>query len=159
DTDDLVSTDFMFMEYSREMNSKLIQEISCAAAGAFGGIPEQVGDAITDLWQRTFLSGDSMEQTGIICRTLSGEFAGCITAAPASRRTERTVFLTSFFVPLKFRGLGIGTELLERHRAVLRASGKEWILLAYTVVQDSVEPLLLRSGFEKTDSGFMAKIQ
>ncbi len=91
--------------------------------------------------------------------TLSNEFAGFITVSPVSERTQDIVVITGFYVQEKFRGLGIGTELLGKCLSYLKSRNKKWVLLTYTVIPDSLESLLLRSGFQKTGSVFSAKIQ
>ena len=68
------------------------------------------------------------------------------------------MILTSLFVSNGFRGLGIGTELLSMCLSELKRSGKNWILLPNIILPESLEPLLIRTGFEKIASGFAAKL-
>lgn len=160
DNGELLLGDFIFQEFNSERDTELILRFLSADSDLFGrDCPGQVRDAVSELWRRQFLCGGAEKQTGLICRTLTDEFAGCITAAPVSERAEETVVITSFFVPKKLRGLGIGTELLTKYLGALRSLKKKWILLTYTIVPDSIQPLLLRSGFQKTGSGFAAEIQ
>lgn len=159
DSEYLLLDDFAFFPYTKS-DFNFVCSLSERAGDFEGDWPEQIKDAANELWHRQFLFGDSLGQTGFICRTLSNEFAGCITASPVSnsKRTENIMLLTSFFVPEKFRGLGIGTELLNKCLSELKALKKEWILLTNTIIPESMEPLLLRSGFEKTGSGYSAEI-
>ena len=158
DNEYLLSDDFLFTPYS-DSDFQFISGIVETAGDFDGNWPEQINDAVKELWQRQFLLDDSSNRTGFICRTLSDEFAGFITASSVSRRTEKVMILTGFFVQEKFRGLGIGSELLEKLLFNLKTLKKEWILLTNTVIPDSLEPLLLRSGFKKTGSGYSAQIQ
>lgn len=160
DNEDLIKNDFIFLDYSSENYFELIKHFTNAASGDFNNqIPEEVQEAFFELWQQQFERAYKSNQTGIICRTQSEEFAGCITAAPISNRNDKIFLLTSFFVSPKFRGLGIGTQLLSMYLNALKDQKKQWILLTNTIVPESLEPLLVRSGFEKTGSGFAAKIQ
>lgn len=157
---ELVKEDFSFCQYTPTSEKEIIQNVSNAASlGQFeNDIPQEINETLFYIWQKQFEHGAENKQTGIICHSLSNEFAGCITAAPVSKRTEKIVVITSFFVPLNFRGLGIGTQLLTSYLSALKVLNKKWILLAYTVIPDSLQALLLNFGFKKTESGFLAEI-
>ena len=157
DNEYILLDDFTFIPYTKS-DSQIICGIADTADDFEDNLPSQVKDAVHELWRRNFLFGDSLSQTGFICNTLSNEFAGCITAAPVSKRTEKIMILTSFFVPEKFRGLGIGTELLNKCLSDLKTLKKEGILLLNTIIPDSMESLLLNSGFRKVGSGYLAEI-
>lgn len=158
DYENLLQEDFAFQKYCSENKSDIIFYFSDAADDFDSGCHQAVQETVIELWKRQFSEAVPELQTGFICRTLSKEFAGCITAAPILKRTENVVVITSFFVRQKFRGLGIGTELLERCLSELKILGREWILLANTVIPDSMESLLIRSGFQKSGFGYAAKI-
>lgn len=159
DNENLLDEDFQFLEYSSENFDELVSHFTYAANGGFdSSIDEQLGKALFELWLQNFESGEEKNQSGLICRTLDGEFAGCITSAPVSNRTNNIVVLTSFYVQERFRGLGIGAKLLSKHMDVLRDLKKEWILLT-SIVPDSMEPVLLSFGFKRTGSYFSARIQ
>ncbi len=161
ETSGLVEEDFTFCQYTQNHKNEIIKNLYSAAF--FGqsedDIPQAISETVFDIWRKQFDNGENNEQTGIICHSLLNEFAGCITSAPVSKRTEKVVVITSFFVPLKFRGLGIGTQLLTSYLSLLRTLNKKWILLAFTAIPDSLQALLLHFGFKKTDSGFLAEIK
>ena len=71
---------------------------------------------------------------------------------------EKTMVMTSFFVPENFRGLGIGTELVNLLLHQLKVQGKKWILLPNIFIPEFFEPLLIRRGFKKMRNGFFAEI-
>lgn len=158
DNENLLSDDFMFFPY-KPADSQEILTISEMSGDFSGNWPQILKDVAEELWRRQFLSSDSQNQLGFICRTLSNEFAGCITVAPVSEKTKEAVVLTSFFVSEKYRGLGIGSELLGRCISKLKILKKEWIVLTNTIIPESMESLLLCSGFKKTGSGYSAEIQ
>ncbi len=160
DNEDLIKDDFIFQEYSSENYQELIHIFSNAAHGELNTeIPGELQEVFFELWQKQFMDAQSFNQTGFICRTLSTEFVGCISAAPALHRNDKISVLTSFYVSPNYRGLGIGTQLLSMYLNALKDRKKKWILITNTIVPETLEPLLQRYGFEKTGSGFLAKIQ
>lgn len=158
DNEFVLLDDFTFSLYEKE-DSGFISTVLATAGDYESGCPYEIESAMRELWLKWFESFAPQSKIGFVARTLSNEFAGCIVVSPVSERNEDTVVLTAFYVPEKFRGLGIGTELLERCLSDLRSRRKKWVLLTYTVVPESLESLLLRSGFQKTGSVFSAKIQ
>lgn len=157
--EDLIQNDFNFSNYSLSDHGEILQKLKIAALSEFeNSAPEDLRMALIDLWIERFKSGNDVEQTGIVCHSNSDEFAGCITAMPISKRTDKIVTLTSFYVPEKFRGLGIGSELLNSFMNALRDQKKKWVLLTNVIMPDFLIPLLSRNGFEKFGSGFVAEL-
>ncbi|MCR5402180.1 MAG: GNAT family N-acetyltransferase [Treponema sp.] len=158
DNDYVLLDDFAFLPYKKE-DSSFISSVLDSADDYEKDWPYEIDVAVRDLWKKWFLSFASDSQDGFVSYTLSNEFAGFITLSPVSERTQDIVVITGFYVQEKFRGLGIGTELLGKCLSYLKSRNKKWVLLTYTVIPDSLESLLLRSGFQKTGSVFSAKIQ
>ena len=161
--DDLLRDDFTFQAYDSARDAACILH-SVRVRGFCSALPDdtdcnEIENAAGELWRHLFAFGESARQTGFVCRTQDGDFAGCITAADISFRTEATVVLTSFFVPESYRGLGIGSELFSLCLANLQKRGKRYVVTANTIIPDSLVALFERSGFQKTGSGFAAKIQ
>ena len=161
--DDLLRNDFTFQAYDSARDADCILHSVCVR-GFYSALPDdtdcdEIENAAVELWRHLFAFGESVRQTGFICRTPDGDFAGCITAADVSSRTETTAVLTSFFVPESYRGLGIGSELFSLCLAGLQERGKRYVVTANTIIPDSLVALFERNGFQKTGSGFAAKIQ
>jgi GNAT superfamily N-acetyltransferase len=154
----LIHDDFSFSEYNSENQEEIFLNISAALKTEYGEISEEIIAAFSEMWKSSFLSFDSSSQIGYLCRSLSDDFAGCITAAPVSENNKKVMILTSLFVSNGFRGLGIGTELLSMCLAELKRNGKDWILLPNIILPESLEQLLIRTGFEKIGSGYAAKL-
>ena len=154
----LIHDDFSFSEYNSDNQEEIFLNISAALKTEYGEISEEIIAAFSEMWKSSFLSFDSSAQIGYICRSLSDDFAGCITAAPVSENNKKVMVLTSLFVSNSFRGLGIGTELLSMCLAELKRNGKDWILLPNIILPESLEQLLIRTGFEKIGSGYAAKL-
>ena len=159
---DLIHDDFTFQEYDSERDRDCILNSASArdfCGGLSGSIDsDEIENAAGELWRHLFAFGESVHQSGFICRALNGDFAGCITAASVSSCIETTAVLTSFFVPESYRGLGIGSELFSLCLADLQKRGKRYVMTANTIIPDSLGALFERNGFQKTGSGFAAKI-
>lgn len=157
--DDLVKDDFMFCEYDSLKDRNDIAHGAALLAEEykrqFNG---EVGDAIATLWQRSSACCEADAKFGFVCRTQSDEFAGCALVARCPSSAKKTVTLTDFFVVQNYRGLGIGKELFSRCLVDLKNRGFQWVLVAGTVIPESMEPLLTQSGFVKIGSGFVADV-
>ena len=121
-------------------------------------ITESVQNALYIIWKKHFESFDTANHTGFICHSLDDDFAGCICTAEVSENSD-VMILTNLYVPEHFRGLGIGSELLQMTMRELKNNGKKWLLLANLILPETIEPMLLKSGFQKTSSGFAADLQ
>lgn len=156
DTDDIIESDFVFAAYD-SINDKdmILCSLGLETDSMYNDLPADIQTAVSELWARQFKSGVNI---GFVCRSIEGEFAGCITAAQISENTETSMILTSFFVPLAFRGLGLGSKLFSLCIEDLKKRGKKLILIANTIVPDNLSPLLARAGFAKTGSGFAARL-
>ena len=155
--DTLVHDDFSFKEYDSAADEKTILLNITADSCEDDTLPLEVNKAFYGLWRSQFKSLAS-NQTGYICFSLSDEFAGCITASPLSKDQEKIVMITSLFVPEQFRGLGIGTELIDMCISSLKNCNKEWVLIPNTIAPDLLQPLLTRTGFRKINSGYILSL-
>lgn len=159
DTDDLLNDDFQFQEYKNENYKEILFYFDYAGKNDFQrDVQDELNETIFDLWQQQFENGERIGQTGIVCRSLTEDFIGCITAAPLSKRTDKNMIITSFYVHKKFRGLGIGTQLISEYMDVLKASDKKWIMLT-AVASEPMEKLFVSAGFTKNGTCYYAKIQ
>lgn len=155
----LVYDDFSFTDYdSKTDNREILFNINAFIQDDEQNLPEEIKKAIYEMWSRQFQSIDSTKQIGFICRSLSDEFAGCITGCPETDIQEEIIVLTSLYVPEQFRGLGIGTELISMFFSKIQSSEKKWILMPINLIPEFLEPLLIRTGFEKYRYGYVAKI-
>ena len=158
--DSLIHDDFSFEAYNSQSDKKeLILNANADFKARNDNLSQDLLQALFDLWQRQFEQAELEGQTGFICRSFSNDFAGCITTSYVSDRQEKVMILTSLFVPASFRGLGIGTELISMCLCQLKKLGKTWLILPKMFIPDFLEPLLLRTGFEKIESGFAVKLQ
>ena len=154
----LVHDDFSFKEYDPAADKKTILFNITAGACEDESLPLEVNEAFFGLWKAQFEGACSESQTGYICFSLSDEFAGCITASPLLQNQEKIFVITSLFVPEQFRGLGIGTELIEMCIARLHNCGKKWVFIPNTIAPDILQPLLTRTGFRKINSGYLLSL-
>ena len=158
--DSLIHDDFTFTAYNSENDKEaLFLEVNAAFKERNVNLADELMQAFYDIWLNQFEAGTERGQTGFVCRSFSNDFAGCITVSFVSNRQEKVMVLTSLFVPAAFRGLGIGTELISMCLSELKKQGKSWLILPNTFIPDFLEPLLLRTGFTKIDSGYAVALQ
>lgn len=152
----LIHDDFSFTEYISETdNNLIIQNINASIINDDENLSSEIKNVIYELWKNQFEKSEYTEQKGYICKSLSDDFAGCITASSILKNQEKTMFITSFFVPEQFRGLGIGTELLSLCISNLQSLGKKIILMPNLMAPEFLEPLLTRTGFTKNNFGYI----
>lgn len=156
----LVYDDFTFGELLPQVSrEEILQQVSASYRENAQNLPDELKEIFFELWKEKFLNAEEDNQNGFICRSLSDDFAGCITFAPILKKQEKAVTITSLFVPENFRGLGIGTELLSMCLSELKKRGVKWLLLPDLFLPETIQPLLSRTGFEKMSSGYALKIQ
>ena len=158
--DNLIHDDFSFTAYNPDVNKKeLILFVNAAFKERNDNLDEELLQALYEIWLEQFNLAQAKDELGFVCRSFSNDFAGCITVSYVSKKQEQVMILTSLFVPEAFRGLGIGTELISMCLSKLKELGKKWLILPKMFIPDFLEPLLLRTGFDKIDSGFAVRLQ
>ena len=158
--DCLIHDDFSFMEYNSEAHR---QELILLANTAFKerneNLSEELSQAFYNIWLEQFTAGSRRGELGFVCRSFSEDSAGFVTVACVSEKQEKVMIMTSLFVPVAFRGLGIGTELISMCLSELKKRGKSWLILPKMLVPDFLESLLLRTGFNRIDFGYTVELQ
>lgn len=158
--ENLIHDDFSFREYDSEIDqNNILLYLRAYFFSEDQNIPEELKQAFFEIWKNGFTSFDSTNQTGFICHSLSDDFAGCITASPLSAAQEDIMIISTIFVPVNFRGLGIGTELLTMFLSKQKELGKKWILLPENFIPDNLLPLITGAGFKKIGSVYAALIK
>lgn len=156
--DGLVYDDFAFKEYNPSVDKKTILLNISYDLDDEENLPSEVQSAIYGMWRTQFENDDAPEQSGYVCNSLSDDFAGCITASSSFKNQDKIMVITSLFVPEQFRGLGIGTELISMCISKLQNSGKKWVIIPYYIVPEILQPLLVRTGFNKINSGYLLQL-
>ena len=156
DFEDLVQNDFIFRGYDSAKDKESVLYYANVEEVCIDENLEEVSAAIKFLWERQFLSQDS--DFGLVSKTFSDDFAGCITFQTCTSSSTKAVVLSAFFVLKNFRGLGIGRMLLSQSLELLRKRKIQWVIIANVIIPDSMIPLLNRSGFKKIGSGYIARL-
>ncbi|MCI6258399.1 MAG: UPF0158 family protein [Treponema sp.] len=156
DFEDLVQNDFIFRGYDSAKDKESVLHYANVEEVCIDENLEEVSAAIKFLWERQFLSQDS--DFGLVSKTFSDDFAGCITFQACTSSSTKAVVLSAFFVLKNFRGLGIGRMLLSQSLELLRKRKIQWVIIANVIIPDSMIPLLNRSGFKKIGSGYIARL-
>ena len=157
--DSLLYDDFSFNEYNSSLDKETILFNISSSNNDDEKLPSEVSDVIFNLWLECFKEAEKTGQIGYVCKSLSDDFAGCITASSIMKNQEKILVITSLFVPEQFRGLGICTELINLCISKIEKSGKNWIIMPNYIVSELLEPLLIRTGFMKFSSGYFLAVQ
>lgn len=156
---ELIQEDFGFRPYNHQKDNDCIaneaKKIADEIKADFGG---NKAKAIAHFWLRKFDYEKPSDIDGIVCRTLSDEFAGCLLFSKCESFAEKVVALTAVFVNQNYRGLGIARELFSRGISYLKKSGIQSFIIVDSVIPDYLEPLLVRCGFEKKGSAYMLEL-
>ncbi|MBQ9282763.1 MAG: GNAT family N-acetyltransferase [Treponema sp.] len=156
DYNELTQEDFEFRPYNHQKDSVcVITEAKKIAEEIKTEIQGEAANAIAHFWLRKFDSIDQPSYGGIMCRTLSDEFAGCFLFSDCKSFALNTVALTAVFVNQNYRGLGITRELFSRGVSYLKEQGIQSLIIVDSVLPDYLEPLLARCGFEKKGSAYV----
>ena len=157
--DSLIHDDFSFTAYNQNDSKELVLQMNAAFRERNENLSPELSQALYNSWLEQFELAQSKGELGFICRSFSNDFAGCITVSQLLQKQEKVMVLTSLFVPEAFRGLGIGTELINMCLSELKKLGKNWLILPNMFIPEYLEPLLLRTGFCKIDSGYAVNLQ
>lgn len=95
---------------------------------------------------------------GFVCRTLEGEFAGCLLISESPSDLGKAVFFTDFFVVQNYRGLGIGRMLLSKSLAFLTNRGIRFCYVSGTLVPETFRLTFEQFGFKKNGPGFIIEL-
>lgn len=159
ETKDILQDDFTFLPYNYlEDRNELLEGLELIAKEYAQNLPKEIELALRDLWMSKLEDNFGKNACGFICRSVSKEFVGCATFAPCLENAPNTVILTSFFVHEKFRGLGIGRELLEMTLTKLKDLHFKWVVITNSIMPETITSLLLRSGFKSIGTGYIADL-
>lgn len=157
ETEDLVQTDFVFRPYNSSVDRvqilDAIMRISDEQGAEIAGLPI----AYRAINRQHFEYSRPENESGIVCRSLSDELAGCVIFAPCGDfggEAGKIVSVTAFFVQKEFRGLGIAKELLTRFFAQLKTSGARLAVFAGAVASDEMKELFIMFGLKKIGFGY-----
>lgn len=155
ETDDLVESDFQFLEYSSSEDRDDVDSGCALVAGRFGILDEDLASVFRGISENQKRLFDSEEKRGFVCRSVSGEFAGCILYSSGMSSTKKNFLISEFFVEQKYLGLGIGRTLMDKCLHGLEALGAENLILFNIYADEALVSLLENTGFEKIGTGFV----
>jgi GNAT superfamily N-acetyltransferase len=156
---ELIQEDFEFQPYNHQKdNGCVIAEANKVAEEIKAEFSGSTGLAIAHFWLRKFNYEKPYDTDGIVCRTLSEEFAGCLLFTKCGSFAKKVVALTAIFVNQNYRGLGITRELFSRGISYLKEQGIQSFIIVDSVIPDYLEPLLTRCGFERKGSAYVLEL-
>ncbi len=115
----------------------------------------ELGAALSYLWDSH--SCDDSEESGfsLAAETVSGEFAGYVKIIPVIPGSMKTVILPSLYVVKKYRGLGLGRQLLTSCLSEMYERGTRWAIVSSIIMPEQFIPVLLQNGFSQAGTGFI----
>lgn len=159
DYTELIQEDFEFQTYNHQKDDDCIiteaKKIADEIKADFNG---EEGFAIAHYWLRKFDFEEASDIGGIVCRTTSDEFAGCLLFTDCKSFAKNVVALTAVFVNQNYRGIGITRELFSRSLSLLKKRGIQQFIIVDSALPDFLEPLIARCGFEKRGSVYIAEL-
>ncbi|MBQ3825008.1 MAG: GNAT family N-acetyltransferase [Spirochaetaceae bacterium] len=155
DTEDLLLSDFVFQPYNSQKDRELVfQAIKTLSASAQYD-NDAIQCAISDINIHHFEYGKHKTEIGILCKSISNEFAGCVIGVPCPEDSKTVFYVTAFFVQNQFRGLGIAKELLEQFFTMLQTKNVQQIMFSNVVANENMKKLFTIFGFKKLDFGYL----
>ncbi len=163
ENDDLLHDDFVFHTVSDESDEELVFMSTDALAQELQSMHDyEPGKVLSGLWQELRCSCNESSDFTLIGETVEGDFAGCITVATmpdaSSGDSTHTVILTALYVVPRYRGLGVGRELIEQCRMNLQKRGIKWIVAGATPLPPAGKAMLEACGFTSLGTGLIANL-
>lgn len=153
ENEELVHDDFSFRPFVKTDMQTVGACINGLAKEAESDYGSELGGAFAALLRTRFEHFASGAQNAVVCESVSGDFAGFVAAVP-SPVTESVQYVSPLFVVPRYRGLGIGKELLGRCLDALCARHVHFAVVSDTVMPDFFKNILVREGFTFLGSVF-----
>lgn len=162
ETESLILEDFLFRLTSFDEEAALIE--SCQKEFLSEILDESrdqnnINEVLAFLWKSFQYSLDQKESKNLfVVETIEKDFAGLAVFFQLPTSREKTLFIPFVYVDKRFRGLGLGNELLQ---AIIGYAKKQmtWKLVAHNAfIPDVFSRVLLRNGFEKINGVFFASL-
>jgi len=154
--DSVLQDDFTFRSGETQEDQSMIQLCEEDFAGE---IQEKwhgdLGTALSYLWDTNSSELSDGCSFSIVSETVSGEFAGYVKVIPVIPGSMKTVQIPSLYVVKKYRGLGLGRQLLSTCLTSLLERGTRWAIISSLIMPDQFISVLLQNGFYQSGTGFI----
>ncbi len=114
-----------------------------------------LGKALSYVWETNNYCKEDDIELMLIAETVSGEFAGYVKVISAIPGSLKTVLVSSLYVVKKYRGLGLGRQLLTTCLSSLSERGTRWVMVSSLIIPEQFIPILLQNGFSQLGAGFI----
>lgn len=156
---DIIHDDFNFKEVSF---SRDLEKIQGSEEAYFLELKEnqegETGSVISELSRRLHKSFEKDFSFSLFAETVNGDYAGCIEASLIKEVSSLIAVIKLIYVMPRYRGLGVGRELLAQCMEQLKQKGICRVIAAGAVIPSSAVKLLQTSGFSPLGSGFIANL-
>lgn len=159
DLPELVQDGFIFNEQLSKVKSSFIQSIYNQWIQELTEDDKTgFGDMISDISRKTYKSFQKPSFC-ITAQTIVKEFSGIIAGCPCPPTSKNSVMISVLYVEKKFRGLGVGRELVERCIKLLKQINVNRVVIASLAIPLQFVPVFEQNGFFQMESCYVANLQ
>ncbi|MBO7135237.1 MAG: GNAT family N-acetyltransferase [Spirochaetaceae bacterium] len=154
--EELLHDDFLFRlaAASGEQAEKTCEEELLKEFEDFYGT--DLGDVLSEQWKKVNDSSKGF-RTVVFCETVSGEPVGFAAGFKTSADSSVIMISVLFVIP-RFRGLGLGKELLEFLLEQFRDGTVKSVAVSCSIIPDFFKKILEREGFSQLGSVFLLRV-
>ncbi|ULQ59006.1 GNAT family N-acetyltransferase [Brucepastera parasyntrophica] len=151
ETEEILVQDFLFRPFRPDDAAALSRMFSVINAQINNDFPRSLTDAVLEIAERLTMKDEGSEKI-LVAETSEGEIIAASTSAPIPKESSSSVHITWLGVLPEFRGLGIGTELLNRTVHYWGGMQYQWIIFSNPVMPVFFHSVLRRTGFSEKGS-------
>ena len=159
ETDDILMDDFVFrgcasddLDRVQLLIDSAAQDLAGLLPGSDADLPEvcppALGAALLNLCRRLAADDPADGQHCVLAEPVDGETAGCVLSAVLGADAS-AAHISALTVLPEYRGLGVGTRLLEMTVSWWAEHGCTWLIFDSPVVPQLFLPVLRRMGFRQ----------
>lgn len=111
-----------------------------------------------EFWKKQVLVPEGTEPCIIIAETPAGDFAGMAQVNVVSAELKECGVLAFVFVESSYRGLGLGSALLEKVIEKAKKEGMRRLIASNMILPDGFAQVLLRQNFYRSGSGYLLNL-
>lgn len=158
--EDLLYTDFEFGAFTESKDKTEIAEGEKTILQEYSSnLDKSLANALAYIYSSNLKNVSAEKKAGFVCRTINDDFAGTLLFANCPSQSEEAVLITDFFVKSEYRGLGIAKELVKLSINFLKNQKTKFMLVAQTIIPESLENILKQNHFERWEAGFVLDLR
>lgn len=148
---ELVHDDFTFRLMQPRDEDRIAAGIEAITEDLKDTYGYELGTALSVLWQQKLQF--SCSEPGLVCETVFGDFAGYAAASVPDGMPSVVAVIHALIILPRYRGLGLGKELLQMCLEQLQKKGIHYVLFDSAVFPEFFKSFLEREGFQQAQAG------